>query len=70
MTVVAPQRLPPFPDELLDRFRKADAIRLLSWLGLPFRISSSHLKRWGELVGTPITRSDLELLPGFPKEGS
>ncbi len=68
MTVVAPQRLPPFPDELLDRARKADAIRFLTWLGLPFRIAAEHLKRWGDVAGVPITRSDLELLPGFPRE--
>ena len=67
--MVAPQRLPPWPDELLDRFSKGDAIKLLSWLDLPFRISSAHLKRWGDVVGVPITTSDLERLPGFPKEG-
>lgn len=66
--MVEPQRLPPFPDELLDRSRKADAIRLLTWLGLPFRIAASHLKRWGDVAGAEITTSDLELLPGFPRE--
>jgi hypothetical protein len=68
--VVAPQRLPPFPDELLAPARKADAIRLLTWLGLPFRIGAAHLKRWGEVAGVEITTSDLELLPGFPREES
>lgn len=66
--MVAPQRLPPFPDELLDRARKADAIRLLKWLGLPFRIAAEHLKRWGDVAGVPITQDDLELLQGFPRE--
>jgi len=66
--VVAPQRLPPFPDELLEPVRKGDVIRLLTWLGLPFRISAEHLKRWGDVAGVKITTSDLELLPGFPRE--
>lgn len=65
--MVAPQRLPPFPDELLDRSRKGDAIRLLRWLELPFRLSASHLKRWGDVAGVPITIADLELLEGFPR---
>jgi len=68
LSVVEPQRLPPFPDELLEPARKADAIRLLRWLGLPFRIAAEHLKRWGDVAGVPITTSDLELLPGFPRE--
>jgi hypothetical protein len=68
--MVAPQRLPPFPDELLEPLRKADAIRLLRWLGLPFRIAAEHLKRWGDVAGVPITRDDLELLAGFSRNGN
>lgn len=66
--MVAPQRLPPFPDELLERARLADAIKLLSWLGLPFRIAAEHLKRWGDVAGVEITERELELLPGFPRK--
>lgn len=66
--MVAPQRLPPFPDELLERARLGDVIRLLRWLDIPFRLAAEHLKRWGEVTGTPITRAELELLPGFPRE--
>jgi hypothetical protein len=68
--VVEPQRLPPFPDELLEPARKGDAIRLLRWLGLPFRIKADHLKRWGDVVDVPISRSDLELLGGFEERES
>ena len=60
--MVRPQRLPPFPDELLDPARKGDAIRLLRWLGIPFRLAAAHLKRWGDVVGVPIDTFDLELL--------
>jgi hypothetical protein len=66
--VVEPQRLPPFPDELLDRARLADVIKLLTWLGLPFRVAAAHLKRWGDVAGVPITARELELLPGFPRK--
>lgn len=66
--MVGPQRLPPFPDELLDRARLSDAIRLLTWLGLPFRIAAEHLKRWGDVAGVKVTEEDLRLLPGFPRK--
>ncbi len=51
--------LPPFPDELVLAAIKEDAIRFLLDLGLPSRIASSHLKRWGTMTAVPITKTDI-----------
>ena len=51
--------LPPFPDELVTAAIKEDAIRFLLELGLPSRIASSHLKRWGTMTDVLITKADI-----------
>lgn len=51
--------LPPFPDELVERPRKEDAIRFLLELALPGRIGSNHLVRWSEVTGIAVTKSDI-----------
>lgn len=59
---MAQQRLPPFPDELLEPARKADAIRLLRWLELPSRLARGHLQRWGEVAGVELEPRDYRAL--------
>jgi len=62
--------LAPFPDELVTRAIKEDAIRFLLDLGLPSRIAASHLTRWGAVAGVTITTADIRRVrperPGAP----
>ena len=51
--------LAPFPDELVTRGSKEDAIRFLLDLGLPSRIAASHLSRWGAVADVTITAADI-----------
>lgn len=51
--------LAPFPDTLVTAGVKEDAIRFLLDLGVPSRIASSHLTRWGEVAGVEITKADI-----------
>lgn len=52
------ERLPPFPDALLDAAKKDAAIAFLRGLRLPARIASTHLGRWAAYVGVTLDRGD------------
>lgn len=59
--------LAPFPDELVTRAIKEDAIRFLLDLGLPSRIAASHLTRWGAVADVTITPTDIRRVrPDLP----
>lgn len=53
-----PTRLSPFPDDVLERDRKEQAIEFLLSLGLPYYIASAHLGRWAAYVGVELSRED------------
>lgn len=50
--------LPPFPDDMITHPDKSATIAYLRGLGLPSRIASKHLGRWGKMTETEITPRD------------
>ena len=59
-------RLPPFPNDLIARGEKTEAINFLARLGLPAYYAKMHLKRFGAYLGIRITRDDLTALSWPP----
>lgn len=58
------RRLEPFPDELVDGKDLAGAISFLTRLRLPPEFARAHLRRFGQVTGIKLHRTDYARLGG------
>ncbi len=59
--------LPPLPDELLQRERRAQAFGFVKGLEIPGRYKAALWRRWGEFVDAPATDEELRAMRGRVK---
>ncbi len=57
---MAEQRLPPFPDDLVERRSLDEAIGFLIGLRLPSRFAAHHLRRYALTTGLEVRREHFE----------
>jgi len=58
-------RLPPFPNSIVELRDKWRAIAFLLSLRLPPHIATKHLRRWGQVADVPLGAADYRAVEVF-----